>query len=550
MSVPQSFTTKDLKLFIFTQNWSSPHPNFFPEAWSLSIEEWYYVLIPSALFLFVKVLRISPKQSIVYVACAVIFAVTLVRYFRFASGQYSTYDDWDTVFRKQVITRLDSLMFGMLGAFCSYYYPRLWRSHKKSLLAVGVLLLVVARYFPEIVRAANTGLYNSVLSFTVLSVGILLCLPFLSDYTEKGSLLYTPITYISMCSYSMYLLNFTPVAHLAIGVLKRFAGINTLTVLYPGYWVIVMGSSLLMYKYFEKPTTELRSKFFTKTAPVQPVVQAHLSRTARREAEVPGRPLRACVTIFDPRMKPDITYSVITACWNSARTIARCVGSVLGQTVQPREYLFVDGGSTDNTRELIRQSFADHSGPPGAFAWKLLEQGDVRGISAAWNVAIKECTSDIVFILNSDDWYEPDCAERVLCALRDNPDADVVLANARTYRRGESVPCSVWRNRPDWLLPVLMPYVHTGCFVRRSVYERLGGFDPALALAMDYDFLWRCRVSGMKFVRLPDVVSNFELGGVANSHRKEARLETYRIASRYCRVLPVAALACRYLAGR
>lgn len=251
-----------------------------------------------------------------------------------------------------------------------------------------------------------------------------------------------------------------------------------------------------------------------------------------------------------PRMKPDIAYSVITACWNSARTITRCVGSVLGQTIPPKEYFFVDGGSTDNTRELIRQSFGDHSGPSGAVAWKLLEQGDVRGISAAWNVALKECSGDVVFILNSDDWYEINCAERVLSAMRDNPDAGIVLANARTYRRGDGRPCSVWRNRPDWLLPILMPYVHTGCFVRRAVYEQLGGFDPALALAMDYDFLWRCRVSGIKFVRLPDVVSNFELGGLANSHRKEARLETYKVASKYCHVLPRVALVGRYVTGR
>jgi glycosyltransferase involved in cell wall biosynthesis len=253
-----------------------------------------------------------------------------------------------------------------------------------------------------------------------------------------------------------------------------------------------------------------------------------------------------------PVMTPDITYSVITACWNSARTITRCIDSVLGQKVPPKQYLFVDGGSTDNTRGLIRQSFAENSGHRGAIAWKLLEQGDVRGISAAWNVALKECTGDIVFILNSDDWYERDCAERVLGAARENPDADIVLANAHMYRRGENAPCAVWRNRPDWLLPVLMPYVHISCFVRRTAYERLGGFDTTLAFAMDYDFLWRCKVGGMKFVRMPCVLSNFELGGAANSHRGEARLETYRIAMRHGRgrLMPLAALAARYLARR
>ena len=256
------------------------------------------------------------------------------------------------------------------------------------------------------------------------------------------------------------------------------------------------------------------------------------------------------MTVVNPAINPAITYSVVTACWNSARTIVRCIDSVLGQTVLPKEHFFIDGGSTDDTRALITESLSKNSITGGGMAWKLLEQGCVRGISAAWNIALRECTGDMVFILNSDDWYEQNCARRVLDAVREDPDADVVLANANTYRRGENKRHAVWRNRPDWLLPVLMPYVHPSCFVRRTVYQRLGGFDPALAVAMDYDFLWRCRMSGAKFVRLQDVLSNFELGGVANSHRKEARLEVYKVASRYCRILPAAALACRYLTGR
>jgi glycosyltransferase involved in cell wall biosynthesis len=251
-----------------------------------------------------------------------------------------------------------------------------------------------------------------------------------------------------------------------------------------------------------------------------------------------------------PRTEPDITYSVITACWNSARTITRCVDSVLGQTVPPGEYFFVDGGSTDNTRELIRQSFADRSGLRSAVAWKILEQGNVRGISAAWNVALKECTGDVVFILNSDDWYETDCAERVLAVLRGHPDAGIVHADARMYRRGESTPCAVWRNRPEWLLPILMPYVHPACFVRRTVYEQIGGFDPACAIAMDYDFLWRCKVNGVKSVKLPQLLANFELGGTADSRRREARIELYRIARRHQRALPAFALVARALTGR
>jgi len=256
------------------------------------------------------------------------------------------------------------------------------------------------------------------------------------------------------------------------------------------------------------------------------------------------------VTIVQPRAEPDITYSVITACWNAARTISRCIGSVLGQAVLPKEYFFVDGGSTDNTREIIRQSFADHSGVRSSVPWKMLEQGNVRGISAAWNVALKECTGDVVFILNSDDWYESNCAERILSVMGDHPEAGIVHADARKYKRGESTPWGIWRNRPGWLLPVLMPHVHPACFVRRTVYEHIGGFDPAYAIAMDYDFLWRCKVNGVKSVRLPKLLANFELGGTADSRRSEARIELYRIARQHHRVLPAVALVARYLTGR
>jgi len=246
----------------------------------------------------------------------------------------------------------------------------------------------------------------------------------------------------------------------------------------------------------------------------------------------------------------ELTYSVITACWNSARTLCRCIDSVKAQTMPPREHIFVDGGSTDNTRELIEQGYRCNWDKCGPITCRLLEQGVVRGVSAAWNVALKQCFGDVVFLLNSDDWYETYCAERVLAALRDHPEAGIVHADARLYRRGESTPCADWRNRPEWLLPVLMPYVHPACFVRRTVYEQIGGFDPAYTTAMDYDFLWRCKRNRIRSIHLPEIVSNFELGGLADSHRKTARMEMYTIAKRYHRALPAIAFVGRCLTNR
>lgn len=245
-------------------------------------------------------------------------------------------------------------------------------------------------------------------------------------------------------------------------------------------------------------------------------------------------------------------YAVITVCLNSARTIGRTIDSVLRQDPLPAEYVFVDGGSTDGTPAIIQAAVARgrREGLPTQFT--LLEQREPRGITPAWNLALAHCRAEVVFILNSDDWYEDHCARRVLTVLAATPEADVVLANTRNYRRGEPVPCGGSRNRPAWMLPLLMPFVHPACFVRRSLYTRVGPFDPCYRLLADYDFLYRCSRQGLRAVTLDEALVNFELGGSANSNRELARREMFAIGKRHCAIpfLPHLVFALRSLLGR
>jgi len=246
------------------------------------------------------------------------------------------------------------------------------------------------------------------------------------------------------------------------------------------------------------------------------------------------------------------SYSVVTACKNSNRTIVRTIESVLRQTVLPREYFFVDGGSTDGTLETIQDCITAAKTAGVTTVFQVLGQGAETGITSAWNLGLKECSSELVFILNSDDWYEPDCATSVIAAMDANPQVEIVFANARTFTRGAKQPTGLLRNRPLWLLPVLMPFVHPACFVRLSLYKRIGLYSCDYAYAADYDFLYRCHTArvGMKF--LDQALVNFELGGAANSHRADARLELFRISRQQGKswVLPLLALWARRLLGR
>ncbi|MFZ1664872.1 MAG: acyltransferase, partial [Flavobacteriales bacterium] len=105
------FTLRSVnRYFLFSQNIFREHPSwFFPEAWSLAVEEWFYLIFPILIF-FTFPFKRSYKKSLLYVALIVIFFITAFRFYRFSNVDIDGINDWDLIFRKQVITRLDSLM--------------------------------------------------------------------------------------------------------------------------------------------------------------------------------------------------------------------------------------------------------------------------------------------------------------------------------------------------------------------------------------------------------------------------------------------------------
>ena len=98
------------KYIIFSQNLFQTHPLFFTEAWSLSIEEWFYFLIPIILFISIRVFNNTLKKTIIIVSFGIIIIVTIFRIYKFYDINIDTFLDWDLNFRKQIFTRFDSIM--------------------------------------------------------------------------------------------------------------------------------------------------------------------------------------------------------------------------------------------------------------------------------------------------------------------------------------------------------------------------------------------------------------------------------------------------------
>lgn len=256
-----------IKYFFFSQNIYYEHPTFFPEAWSLSIEEWFYLLIPVIMFVILKYLKFSVKSTIIITAVGIILLVTLFRYYRFENYEIDTLTSWDRVFRKQVVTRLDSLMYGIIGAYVFYYSNTLWYKYKKLCLFLGILLFIIIKF--NLLNFERFGLYHCVFSFSIVSIATLLITPFLSSIKSGKGFFYKAITYISLISYSMYLLNLRVVQGWILKsvdwtILQNLSTNLYFITRYLLYWVLTIVISILLYKYFEVPTMNLRDRFRKK----------------------------------------------------------------------------------------------------------------------------------------------------------------------------------------------------------------------------------------------------------------------------------------------
>lgn len=228
-----------------------------------------------------------------------------------------------------------------------------------------------------------------------------------------------------------------------------------------------------------------------------------------------------------------MTITVITICWNSAATLRRCMDSLLRQRRLPNEYILVDGGSKDGTLALAEEARAAFAA--AGIAYKVLVQ-DRRegeaGIPSAWNQGIAASTSELIALLNSDDWYEEDALFEVEEALQQEPGADMAAVPIQLRQQSGEV-CGEIYPKCLWLSEILMPIPHPGCFVRRRLYDRLGMYDTRYRISADYDFIWRCRKADVPYVTLSLPLTNMVVGGAANSCRALARNETLAIARRH-----------------
>lgn len=207
-------------------------------------------------------------------------------------------------------------------------------------------------------------------------------------------------------------------------------------------------------------------------------------------------------------MKPII--SVVTVTLNCARELERTIRSVKAQDYQAIDYVVIDGGSTDGTVEVARSA--------SDIVSTFVSERD-RGIYDAMNKGFCAASGDIIGFLNADDEFASAGTLRAVAKAFDDHAVDICYGDLAYAPRKGIVRNRFWRAaafRPGMFLNGWMP-PHPGFFVRRRVYEKLGGFDPRYRISGDYEFMLRAlEVEGFRAAYLPQPLVVMAPGGTSN----------------------------------
>lgn len=241
----------------FGQNWFQPHPLFFPIAWSLSIEEWFYLLLPFWVMLGYHWWGSNQRKWIRWTG-AILLLYPLLRILAGWNGA-----DWDYDIRMRVPLRFDALLMGVFSWLFLKKYV-LTAMQKRRLGWMGILLGLGTSAFFFMGKVPYLGGDQFLIRshyFSLVSLAVALCIPWLSDpQRETGAWWAGIVRFISRISYSLYLSHVFSI-YLATTLVNKWVGGPSNGLKWIFSWGLSVLVAALMYRFYEKPMMDIRDRF-------------------------------------------------------------------------------------------------------------------------------------------------------------------------------------------------------------------------------------------------------------------------------------------------
>jgi len=198
------------------------------------------------------------------------------------------------------------------------------------------------------------------------------------------------------------------------------------------------------------------------------------------------------------------TLSVITPSFNSGEFIEDAVQSVARQQGVSVEHIVADGGSTDDTLEILKH----HAN----VLWRSEKD---KGQSDAINKGFLRASGELVGWLNADDYYLPDGLQAIARAAQEHPEADVIYGDCVFVdSSGKIVRSKVEHDFDSAILLYFGCYIpSTSTFIRRRVIESGLLLDCDYRVCMDFEYFARLAHAGCRFHYVPQFIAAFRWHG-------------------------------------
>lgn len=240
----------------------------------------------------------------------------------------------------------------------------------------------------------------------------------------------------------------------------------------------------------------------------------------------------SCGRSLDGGGCPTGPITVLIPCYNHADYVAEAIASVAAQDHPGVRLHVVDDGSTDGSAEVIRAALDRVSNLECRF-----DRQSNRGVARTLNSMVERAGTDLVAILNADDWHAPNRLSRIL-ALRHSGAPFFAFSGGRVFNSEDAAEadsfsqdqgrmyaaCAAFPTVGFAVLACHLPVSSSNFVFSRDLFARSGGFDPEAVMSDDRDFLMRC-LPHLEPVFVPDILWGYRLHRT-NSWRTLQHLKT------------------------